>query len=115
MNIITHDQGCPNCGYNLRGLLPRGNCPECGKGYDIDDLLAPGRPRRGRLNAFDKTCAVLAMIVAALLMLLGVIGTFAGCSANFMLPPILGALPALVAWGIIKPVIVAWRVTGDSG
>ena len=35
---------CPNCGYNLTGLSGT-RCPECGKQYTINELLAE-QPRR---------------------------------------------------------------------
>jgi hypothetical protein len=60
------------------------------------------------MNAFDKFCAVLAVPLAAALMLLGGLGLFAGCSANFTLPPILGVLPALIGWGILRAVWWGW-------
>ncbi len=61
------------------------------------------------MNWFDKTCAVLAFALGIVLLLLGVLGLFTGCRANFSLPPVLGVLPAFVAWGILKPVVVAWK------
>ena len=61
------------------------------------------------MNIFDKICAVLAFGLGAVLLVLGVIGLFTGCNANFTLPPILGVLPAIAGWGIIKPIIVAWK------
>jgi hypothetical protein len=61
------------------------------------------------MNPFDKLCAVLAFLLGIVLLVLGVIGVFGGCSAHFTLPPILGILPAFVGWGIVRPVIVAWR------
>jgi hypothetical protein len=61
------------------------------------------------MNTFDKICAALAFVLGLALMLLGVFGVFTGCKANFALPPILGGLPILVAWGILKPVVLAWR------
>lgn len=61
------------------------------------------------MNLFDKICAVLAFGLGAVLLALGVIGTFTGCKAHFTLPPILGALPAIAGWGILKPIIVAWK------
>ena len=61
------------------------------------------------MNLFDKICAALAFVLGIILLLLGVVGTFTGCRAHFALPPIVGAVPALVGWGIIKPVVVAWR------
>src|SRR5207248_4889625 len=63
------------------------------------------------MSKFDKFCAVLAVVLAVVLLLLGVIGLFAGCSANFTLPPVLGVLPTLIGWGIIRSVIVAFRAS----
>ncbi len=62
------------------------------------------------MNLFDRICAVLAMILGVVLLALGIVGIFIGCKASFTLPPILGALPALVGWGIAKSVWVAWSV-----
>jgi hypothetical protein len=65
--------------------------------------------KEASVNLFDKICAVLAFALGAALLILGVIGLFTGCRAHFTLPPILGALPAIAGWGIIKPIIVAWK------
>ena len=62
-----------------------------------------------RLNLFDKICAVLAFALGIALLILGLVGLFLGCNAHFTLPPILGALPLLFGWGILKPVVVAWK------
>lgn len=61
------------------------------------------------MNIFDKICACLAFALGAVFIVLGILGMFTGCKANFSLPPILGAVPALVGWGIIKSIIVAWK------
>ena len=61
------------------------------------------------MNAFDKVCAVLAFPLGIVLLVLGIIGLFVGCNASFVLPPILGVVPAFVGWGIVRPVVVAWR------
>jgi len=61
------------------------------------------------VNIFDKMCSVLAFTLGIVFILLGVIGLFTGCKADFTLPPILGAVPAFVGWGIVKPVVVAWK------
>ncbi len=60
------------------------------------------------MNLFDKFCAVLAFILAIVFVILGVLGLFFGCNANFSLPPILGVIPAFVGWGIIRAVICGW-------
>ena len=61
------------------------------------------------MNTFDKICAVLAFPLGIVLLILGAIGVFIGCKASFTLPPILGIVPGLVGWGVIRAVIVAWR------
>lgn len=61
------------------------------------------------MNIFDKICASLAFVLAAVLIVLGVLGLFTGCNANFSLPPVLGVIPAFIGWGIVKPIIVAWK------
>ncbi len=37
--LESHDVACARCGYNLRGLDPRGRCPECGT--RVDRSVAP--------------------------------------------------------------------------
>ncbi|MCE5231132.1 hypothetical protein LLG95_16270 [bacterium] len=66
------------------------------------------------MNTFDKVCAALAFVLAILFLILGVPGAFVGCRANFTLPPILGVLPALIGWGIIRSVRVAWKAPAAS-
>jgi hypothetical protein len=55
--MIERDLTCSGCGYNLRGLTPEGNCPECGK--SIHEALEQERwlklfpgPRHIRLGAY---------------------------------------------------------------
>ena len=66
------------------------------------------------MNFFDKFCAVFAFILGAIFLLLGVMGLFVGCNAHFSLPPILDAAPALVGWGIVRPVMIAWKNSNGS-
>ena len=61
------------------------------------------------MNIFDKICACLAFVVGIILLVLGLLGAFVGCNANFSLPPILGAIPALVGWGISKENIIKYE------
>ena len=62
-----------------------------------------------RLNVFDKICAVFAILLGGLFMILGELGVFTGCKAHFTLPPVMGILPVFVGWGIVKSIIVAWK------
>ena len=63
------------------------------------------------MNIFDKICAVLGFLLGTVFLLLGAFGLFFGCNAHFTLPPIVGALPLLFGWGIVKPIVVAWKST----
>lgn len=68
------------------------------------------------MNIFDKLCAALAFVLGVLLLVLGGIGLFVGCKANFSLPPVLGVIPAFVGWGIVRAVYFAWnRPEPDAG
>lgn len=66
------------------------------------------------MSGFDRVCAVLAGVLGAILMLMGVFGLFAGIQANFRLPPILGLFPAFVGWGVIRSVMLAWNVASNE-
>jgi hypothetical protein len=61
------------------------------------------------MNTFGKICACMAFVLGVVLLILGVMGAFVGCNAHFSLPPILDVVPALVGWGVVKPIIVAWK------
>lgn len=63
------------------------------------------------MNLFDKCCAVLAFMLGAVFMLLGAFGLIFGSNAHFTLPPILGGLPLLFGWGMVRPIYVAWKAT----
>jgi hypothetical protein len=69
---------------------------------------------REDMNAFDKVCAGLAFLLGVVLLVLGVIGTFTGCRVHLSLPVVLGGLPALVGWGIVKGAYVAWTSPRSS-
>jgi hypothetical protein len=66
------------------------------------------------MNTFDKFCAGAAFLVGIVLLILGVFGLIFGCNAHFTLPPILGGIPALVGWGILRSVRVAWRIRPEG-
>jgi hypothetical protein len=44
--IFDFDIACPQCGYNLRGLVER-RCPECGQGFDPATVLKPPKREPG--------------------------------------------------------------------
>ena len=77
--------------------------------FDLDTTIPPlPKPGQG-LTGFEKFCAVLAFALGVGFMLLGVLGLFTGCSANFRLPPVVGVIPAFVGWGIIRPIMKSWN------
>lgn len=63
------------------------------------------------MNTFDKLCAIAAFPLGLALLILGGMGLFTGCRANFSLPPVLGVIPAFVGWGIVRSIYFAWRPT----
>ena len=60
--LATHDEPCPKCGYNLRGLRG-GTCPECGTRIDLDTILAPLRRALGRRFLAGRSAAALCFAV----------------------------------------------------
>jgi hypothetical protein len=72
--------------------------------------IAGAGPSGPTMSGFDRFCAAAAFVLGIVFLILGGFGLFAGCTAHFTLPPILGILPALVGWGIVKSVRVAWRI-----
>ncbi|MFG0334281.1 MAG: hypothetical protein ACF8TS_13025 [Maioricimonas sp. JB049] len=62
------------------------------------------------MNAFDRFCSMMAFLLGIVLLILGAIGLFAGCSAHFTLPPVFGVFPAFIGWGVVRAVYVAWNV-----
>ena len=61
------------------------------------------------MNLFDKICAVVAALLGVALVVLGVFGVALGCRFWFTLPPVLGGLPALAGWGILRSVWFGWK------
>jgi hypothetical protein len=77
------------------------------------DESAPERRPDGfePMTTFAKVCAVLAIPVGVIFMILGAIGLFTGAKANFTLPPILGGLPFFLGWGMSIPLIRYWKIS----
>ncbi|MHC4540897.1 MAG: hypothetical protein ACYTEK_24865 [Planctomycetota bacterium] len=63
------------------------------------------------MTTFDKVCAVLAIPIGIVFMILGAVGLFVGANAHFTLPPILGGLPFFLGWGMSIPLIRYWRIS----
>jgi hypothetical protein len=70
---LERDVPCRKCGYNLRGLLPEGRCPECGTavGYSLQgDLLRFMSPDWvGTLRSGART-----IILGVAVIILGIVG-----------------------------------------
>lgn len=61
------------------------------------------------MTTFDKICAVLAIPIGVVFMVIGFFGLFRGSSAHFTLPPFLGALPFFLGWAMSVTLIRFWR------
>jgi formate/nitrite transporter FocA (FNT family) len=78
--------------------------------------IAPDRTNRPiKLNSFDKFCATIGFAMGLVLLILGAVGLFMGCTAYFTLPPVFGVIPAFAGWGITRGIYVAWKMTNRSG
>ncbi len=110
---IDEDVSCRKCGYNLRGLLPDGRCPECG--------AAVGRSLHGDLLRFSdpdwvqKLASGMNWIVASIFM--GMIGGFFSAIFVAIFTSILSSRSFFVlaplstlAFGTIA-LVGYWRVT----
>ncbi len=63
------------------------------------------------MSTFEKICAACAILLGGVLMLLGVFGLVFGAKAQFTLPPVLGAAPFFVGYGICIPLVRYWRMS----
>jgi hypothetical protein len=65
--LADHDEPCPKCGYNLRGL--RGKvCPECGAPIDLDAILAPLRRALRQRLLVGRAAAAVSFALGATMM-----------------------------------------------
>src|SRR5688572_13600420 len=67
---IVGDLLCVNCGYNLRGLITGGNCPECGRQISLtralEDSLLSGTTSQRRALLVGLTIVAICPVVLAL-------------------------------------------------
>lgn len=103
------DRPCRNCGYNLLGLPPEGNCPECGEPIGASrktSLIRDANPHWARQVA-----------LGAKLILAGVIGQYLAGFAIFvvaaggqvMIPGVINAGLGVVGAGVCA--LGAWLLT----
>ncbi|UCF13954.1 MAG: hypothetical protein JSU94_09570 [Phycisphaerales bacterium] len=82
---------------------------------NVADMDSSGREQHPDgfkpMTTFDKACAVLAIPIGVIFMVLGAIGLFTGAKAHFALPPILGGLPFFLGWAMSIPLIRYWRIS----
>jgi hypothetical protein len=62
-DVLSGDCPCMECGYNLRGLTPAGNCPECNKSI-AESVAANARIvwSKDELRGFRMAVTVLAVV-----------------------------------------------------
>jgi hypothetical protein len=60
------------------------------------------------MNWFDKICVGMAFVLGLTFLILGALGLFMGCKANFILPPVFGVIPAFFGWGIVRGIWYGW-------
>lgn len=91
--LAEHDEPCPGCGYNLRGLIGE-RCPECGEGLRIAVSRVVGRPGWHRVGGYGIAIALLVHSLTFLLLIM----YGGGVAAFWMMPGVVFSLLCLVAW-----------------
>src|SRR5690606_29931909 len=64
---------CPKCGYDLRGLMEGGKCPECGTDTARHEALGPRMGRESPLGAAPRGYLAL-LLIGFLLCSVGIAG-----------------------------------------
>lgn len=103
---IDSDTPCGRCGYNLRGLSPDGQCPECGTPIapSLTHWLAHADPQWRRKLAAG---ALLTAVAAPAIVLLSAIVIWQGMH---MSPPGAVALGALLGVAILLNIVGCWCI-----
>ncbi|MCI0363701.1 MAG: hypothetical protein L0219_07440 [Phycisphaerales bacterium] len=101
---IVGDLLCVNCGYNLRGLMTGGNCPECGRQISLtralEDSLLSGTVAQRRALLVGLTIVAICPVVFALARI--------GFPVAWSLSRTVGGIEALVVIGLLNN--MAWCV-----
>jgi hypothetical protein len=63
------------------------------------------------LNTAEKVCAILVLLLGVVFVIQGVLGVFMEVRANYTLPPVIGALPFFLGYGMIRCVMIAFKVS----
>lgn len=64
---------CSKCGYDLLGLPPKGECPECGQRYNVairEGTTDPKYASRDKFDWFMRRARTLILIVLALFVMM---------------------------------------------
>ena len=104
---IAQDMRCLNCGYNLRGLLPDGRCPECGIAVGrsaYGDVLRYCEPAWVESLASGANWLLASILVGILASVAGVAFAAASGTASPMMIGLVWVLVALIGcWKLTAP------------
>ncbi len=106
---IDHDLACTSCGYNVRGLKWRQNCPECGTTIEPElahDVLLAGEWRERSAWRLGLLIGALSLSGAVLMRLGFLVGSVTGFAAG-------GAWAYLVTGVVLGTTwtVAAWLMT----
>jgi hypothetical protein len=102
-HLADHDEPCPRCGYNLRGLIVR-RCPECGSRLKYVEVAVVHHRGLGVLNVL---AAALAVNAAHLLVTLALAMFFYRSWGPAVIPAVATALAGL--WIALEGGIITAR------
>lgn len=119
--VLTSDVPCRQCGYNLRGLLRTGQCPECATLVTLsarEDLLCYAEPTYVahvasgvRWIAFGLALVAVG-IIASVVFLLAALAASASPALDFLLNgAVVLLLPSCLLAGLILMLAGLWRVS----
>lgn len=104
--VVGIDIPCGMCGYNLRGLNPRGRCPECGAQMLIGRYSGALPYAQAKSLARGTTLLLLSMIASGLLQ--GIYMALDGTGAFGPILGLVGILTGVLALGGSPPILPAY-------